>query len=350
MSSPRIPLFYVDDARFDAHVPPREHPERPERMAAVRRGLVAALIDHGAIALPARLAETSELLRAHSPAHLAHLEELYAAAPCTIDDGDTYVSPHTREAALLCAGSAAMLGRFVMERTAVRAVLTGRPPGHHATRNQAMGFCLLNNVAVAAYAALAAGADRVAIVDFDVHHGNGTQDIFEDDPRVLFVSVHESPLYPDSGYVHEIGRDAGKGFTINVPLPPGSGGADYAAAFRDVVEPALGAFDADVTFVSAGFDAHARDPLATMRLEASDYGAMACSLIRAATRRDTARLCVLLEGGYDLVGLEVASQAVGRALAGADYAFGGGAASADTAEVLASVIDAHHGFADLKKR
>jgi acetoin utilization deacetylase AcuC-like enzyme len=344
MDSLRFPLLYVDDPRFDGHVPPREHPERPARMGAVRRGLLAAIVEHGATPLPAEPARTSDLLKAHSEAHLAHLEQLFGSAPVAIDDGDTYVSPGTREAAFLCAGSAAMLARRAMGEPRIRTVLTGRPPGHHATRSEAMGFCLFNNVAVAAYAALDAGAERVAIVDFDVHHGNGTQDIFEADPRVLFISVHESPLYPDSGYAQEIGVGEGRGRTINVPLPPGSHGADYAAAFQRIITPALTRFGADLTLVSAGFDAHARDPLASMRLEADDYGAMMCALIAASTHEQHARLGVVLEGGYDLVGLEEASRAVGRALTGTAYTFAAGKPSAAALRAIESVVEVQRPF------
>jgi acetoin utilization deacetylase AcuC-like enzyme len=177
-----------------------------------------------------------------------------------------------------------------------------------------MGFCLLNNVAVAAQAARAAGAQRVAIIDFDVHHGNGTQAAFYGDPDVLFVSLHQFPLYPGTGHASEIGRGAARGRNVNVALPAGQGPEAYGHAFRRVVLPVLDAFAADVVLVSAGFDAHARDPLAQMELDAASFGAMTSALVAHAERVGHGRVGVLLEGGYDLIALEDSVRAVAHAL------------------------------------
>jgi acetoin utilization deacetylase AcuC-like enzyme len=194
-----------------------------------------------------------------------------------------------------------------------------RPPGHHAERDKAMGFCLINNVAVAARAAQRAGAKRVAIVDWDVHHGNGTQDVFEHDPDVLFISLHQWPLYPGTGAPGEVGIGEGLGSTANLALPPGAGPAEYAHAWRRVVRPLVEAFAPDAIFVSAGYDAHARDPLASMRLDEASYQAMASSVIATADRLGHGRVGFVLEGGYDLAALEgsvaaTAKAAIGEAL------------------------------------
>ncbi len=179
-----------------------------------------------------------------------------------------------------------------------------------------MGFCLLNNVALAARAAQAAGAKRVAIIDWDVHHGNGTQDIFEEDPDVLFVSLHQWPLYPGTGAPGEIGRGRGAGRTANLAMPPGSGPAEYAHAFRRVVLPLVSSFAPDVVLVSAGYDAHTKDPLASMRLDDASYQAMATSLIDAAERLGHGKVGFVLEGGYDLAALESSVAATTRAALG----------------------------------
>jgi acetoin utilization deacetylase AcuC-like enzyme len=197
-----------------------------------------------------------------------------------------------------------------------RGIALLRPPGHHAEPGRPMGFCLLNNIAVAAHAARAAGARRVAIVDFDVHHGNGTQAAFYDDPDVLFVSLHQYPLYPGTGAPREVGAGAGRGRTVNLALPPEQGPETYGAAFRQVVVPVLDAFGADVVLVSAGFDAHARDPLAQMELDSAGFAALTSALVAHAERAGHGRVGLLLEGGYDLVALEQSVAAVTRALRG----------------------------------
>ena len=233
-------------------------------------------------------------------------------------DADTYVSPRSVRAARRAAGGACALVEALLAAPAndARGVALLRPPGHHATRAQAMGFSLLNNAAVAAAHALERRAERVAVVDWDVHHGNGTQDIFWKDPRVLYVSLHQFPLYPGTGHVEEAGGGEGKGYTINVPLSPAAGPSVYADAFEQVVIPVLEGFAPELVLVSAGFDAHERDPLASMRLDDAAYRSMPRPLERVAARSANGRVALLLEGGYDLGAIEGSLAASIAAIAG----------------------------------
>jgi acetoin utilization deacetylase AcuC-like enzyme len=309
-------IAIVDDERFDAHEERGGgHPECPERLAAARQGLYAALPAEARVTLPAREATDAELRRVHSDDCIryvrARLSEGYGHL-----DADTYFAPGSREAAWLAAGAAIDLGTALAKGSAERGIALLRPPGHHATPDKSMGFCLLNNVALAAKAALASGLSRVAIVDWDVHHGNGTQDAFYDDPRVLFISLHQYPFYPGTGAPREVGGGEGRGFTANVALPAGSGDATYGAAFRDVVLPLLRAHAPELVLVSAGFDAHARDPLASMQLSSASYGAMASALIALADALGHGRIGFLLEGGYDLSALEASVGELGKSAAG----------------------------------
>jgi acetoin utilization deacetylase AcuC-like enzyme len=204
---------------------------------------------------------------------------------------------------LAAAGSVCELARQVMRGELQRGLAVVRPPGHHATRDRAMGFCVLNNVAAAAAAARAEGAARVAIIDWDVHHGNGTQDIFWDDPNVLYLSVHQFPYYPGTGAPTELGGPAARGATVNVGLPSGAGDTDYAAVFDHVFIPALDRFRPDLVLISAGFDAFVHDPLAGMRVTHAGFAAMARRLRAVADRHAGGRIVAALEGGYDLDGL-----------------------------------------------
>lgn len=197
-----------------------------------------------------------------------------------------------------------------------------------------MGFCLLNNVAIAAADALAQGMERVAIVDWDVHHGNGTQDIFYEDERVLFISLHQSPLYPGTGALHERGRGAGEGYTVNLPMPPGSGPNAYGAAFRQVVLPVLQAFESDLVLVSAGLDAHRRDPLASLMLDAHCFSAMTTALVRHVDDLGHGRLALFLEGGYDLEAIDESIEAIAHALFEKAVELPDGALSASEAEAV----------------
>ena len=307
-------LGYILDEIFIHHRAPSGHPERPARAEAIRDALNAAGIASRGKHVRTRVATDDELTGVHST---AYLEELLKVVPGKSGwlDPDTYFSPGTWDAARTAAGSVCQLATDVLHGALSEGLAVVRPPGHHATRDQAMGFCLLNNVAAAAAAARASGAGRVAIVDWDVHHGNGTQDIFWDDPNVLYMSVHQYPYYPGSGAPTELGGAHAKGATINVGLPGGSGDAEYAAVFDHVFLPAITKFQPDLVLVSAGFDAFEHDPLAGMRVTHAGFGAMAQRLRAIADRTSRGRIVAVLEGGYDLAGLAGGMTAVLSAFA-----------------------------------
>jgi acetoin utilization deacetylase AcuC-like enzyme len=294
------------DPLFFEHRSRGYHPERPERLAAARRG-VEHVEAEGArvIALAPRDATDAEILRVHDAGYLRDLTRLaghYAAL-----DADTYLAPASVAAARRAAGGAIALADALLsagDGDPRQGIALLRPPGHHATRDQGMGFCLLNNVAVAAAAAIAGGLTRVAIVDWDVHHGNGTQDIFWADGRVLVVSLHEAPLYPGTGASTEVGEGAGLGRIVNVPLPTAADDAVYRLAFTEVVLPTLRRFAPELVLISAGFDGHTRDPLASMQLTELGYGWMGRAVREIADESAGGRVGVLLEGGYDLTALE----------------------------------------------
>ncbi|HEY0250224.1 MAG TPA: histone deacetylase [Kofleriaceae bacterium] len=295
-------LGYILDEIFVQHRAPSGHPERPARAEAVRDALLAAHIKERAQQVPIRKATDEELARVHSGSYLSELERVVPGKAGWLDP-DTYFSQGTWDAALAAAGSTTELARKVLAGEHERGISVVRPPGHHATRDRAMGFCLINNVAAAAAAIRAAGAARVAILDWDVHHGNGTQDIFWDDPDVLYMSVHQFPYYPGTGAPTEIGGEAARGATMNVGLPAGSRDADYAAAFEHVFEPKLARWKPDFIFVSAGFDAFEHDPLAGMRVTHAGFAQLAARMRRSADQLCDGRILAVLEGGYDLDGL-----------------------------------------------
>jgi acetoin utilization deacetylase AcuC-like enzyme len=306
-------LTIFSSSLFHDHTPPPGHPERPER-ADVLDAIAARAVERGARLVEPRAATREELLCVHSPAHLSRLDAVRGRAAML--DADTFTSPETIERAELAAGAAVGAVEEVLAGRATRAMALVRPPGHHAEPDRAMGFCFFNNVAIAAAAALDHGLSRVAIVDFDVHHGNGTARAFDADPRVLFVSTHEWPLYPGTGAVTDVGRGAGEGFTVNVPLEAGATDGDYALVFERVVEPIVEAFAPELVLVSAGFDAHEHDPLAHMRLTRAGFELMAATLAQLADRHASGRLVAVTEGGYDLGALGESLDGVAAVLAG----------------------------------
>ncbi|MGH9050747.1 MAG: histone deacetylase family protein [Acidimicrobiia bacterium] len=287
-------LLVASDPTFEDHDPGRGHPERPARLRAVAAGIDESGLDGAIAALPARDATDDELLRVHTPTHIERLRRLSARGGGSIDP-DTVTSPGSWTAAVRAAGAGLAAVDALESGEGKAAFLALRPPGHHAGPATSMGFCLLNNVAVTA-AALAARGERVGVIDYDAHHGNGTQEVFYADPRVLCVSFHEWPLYPGTGRLDETGAGAGAATTCNLPLPAGATGDLYLRALDDVVEPIMERFGPDWLLVSAGFDAHRADPLTGLGLSAGDYGALAR---RMAELAPAGRLILFLEGGYD---------------------------------------------------
>jgi acetoin utilization deacetylase AcuC-like enzyme len=289
-------LVLVSSERFADHETPPGHPERPERAEIMdlvaddwrRRG--------GEVVAP-RLATLEQVSRVHDPDYVRHIAGLTGLSRAL--DPDTYTSPESHEIALLAAGATVDAVERVLGGPGQRALALVRPPGHHAERDRAMGFCLYNNVAIATAHARAEGVGRVAIVDIDVHHGNGTQHMFEADPDILYLSLHQFPFYPGTGEAGEIGRGEGRGFTVNIPLAAGAVDEDYRLAFADVVVPVLGQFEPGLILVSAGFDAHERDPLGGMRLSTAAFAAMFAELRAVADASCQGRLAAVVEGGYD---------------------------------------------------
>ncbi len=295
------PTGLVWEPRCQLHQPGVGHPESPRRLEAIRRGLDSAGLWHRCLLLPARAATEAELSRCHTPTYLATVQADIAAGLPELSTGDTAISAHSDEAARLAAGGALVAVEAVMAGRARNAFAAVRPPGHHATGERGMGFCVYNTVALAArHARAVCGCERVLIVDWDVHHGNGTQAIFWRDPSVLFCSVHQSPLYPGGGSATEQGDGPGTGFTLNCPLPPGSGGAEVLRALRTRLLPAADAFRPSLVLVSAGFDGMQGDPLADFQLTAADLASLTALVMDIAERHAHGRLVSVLEGGYRL--------------------------------------------------
>jgi len=290
------------------------HPERPERLAAIRRHLEAVgLWDELEVIEPIPCPRAA-LLRVHPEEHLDRVRRACLEAPGWLDP-DTPVSTGSWDAALLSAGGAIAACDAVAAGRAGAAFVATRPPGHHAEADRAMGFCLFNNVAVAArHLQAERGLERVFILDWDVHHGNGTQHLFEDDDTVFYFSTHQYPFYPGTGARAERGHGRGAGFTLNVPMPAGSGDDAYLEVFRDRLLPALEGFRPEFILISAGFDAHRDDPLANMRLTEAGYAALTTLVKEAADRLCGGRLVALLEGGYDLRALAASVEAHLRSL------------------------------------
>ncbi|HPG25927.1 MAG TPA: histone deacetylase [Myxococcota bacterium] len=302
------PVQLVEDARFLLHRGPEGHPERPERLAAVAEA--AAPFRDAIESVAPEPATTEALLRVHE----RRLIEALAStrdAPAGHLDADTYYGPSSWDAARLAAGGTLELARRVLRGEARSGLAAVRPPGHHAEAGRAMGFCLLNNVAIAAQAARAEeGAERILIFDWDVHHGNGTQHSFESDRDVLYLSTHQFPFYPGTGDFDEAGVGPGLGATINVPMPPGCGDAEYTGIVQRIVVPAATAFAPDLILVSCGFDAHRADPLASMEVGLEGYRAMASTLVALADMLCDGRIVFVLEGGYASSGVRDGTTAV----------------------------------------
>jgi acetoin utilization deacetylase AcuC-like enzyme len=308
----RSPLVITHPASYLHHPP--GHPERSERIAAIQAALVAnpalrglevlELEFAGETPVPGARATHEALVRVHDEQLVDRLfkagQEAELSGVGDWLDSDTFVGPGSLEAACAAVLSAREAARRAVAGDPVTTFSFCRPPGHHATRSQAMGFCLFNNVAAAAQLALDSGLERVAIVDFDVHHGNGTQDIFYERGDVLYISTHQWPLYPGTGGTDERGRGEGEGFTLNLPLPAGYGDDDYTRIFDQAVLPALDRYQPELLLVSAGYDAHHDDPLAGMELSTAGFGLLAARLLDRANHLCEGRSAWILEGGYDV--------------------------------------------------
>ena len=303
-----MPLFLVTSDRFADHLTPPGHPERPER-AEVMQVIGSRFRATGGAVLEPRAATDEDLTRVHTREHLASLASVRGTAAML--DPDTFTSPESEDVARLAAGAVLTAIDCVRGRPDhARALALVRPPGHHAEAAKAMGFCLFNNVAVGAAYARVSGAARVAIVDFDVHHGNGTQWTFYDDPTVLFASSHQFPYYPGTGAAEESGRGAGTGFTLNVPLEVGATDRDVEDAYARVVLPRVRAFEPELIMVSAGFDAHENDPLGQLRMTTAGFGRLTKAIVDLADEVCAGRVVLVTEGGYDLHALAECLQTV----------------------------------------
>lgn len=303
----------ISDPLFLDHAMPAGHPERPDRLRAIEK--VLGIPKFAALQREGAAPGTLDLARLVHPD--SYVDQVAGHSPVegfAFLDADTSMSPGSLRAAIAAMGSATRAVDSVLAGEVSNAFVAARPPGHHAMRECAMGFCLFNTIAVAARHARKSGAKRIAIVDWDVHHGNGTQDIFWADRDVLFISSHEMPLYPGSGALSERGEHD---MIVNVPLRAGDDGARFREAFEARVFPRLIAHQPDLILISAGFDAHRRDPLANLRLEAADYAWATEKLMGIAEKHAGGRIVSLLEGGYDLEALSTSVAAHVETLMGA---------------------------------
>lgn len=310
-------LVFFDPVGHESHFADG-HPERPERIEAIRLGLQAMGWWDRFPHLPAMEVPWPILEAVHTPAYLHQLEN--ACRNGVWLDMDTYTTPASWRLALAAAGGSLAVAQAVWNAQAWRGFALARPPGHHACPDRGMGFCLLNNIALAAeYLLQQHGAQRLAIVDLDLHHGNGTQEIFYQRSDVFYISTHQSPLYPGSGAVEEVGYGKGEGFTANLPLPPGSGDMAFAAGMDELILPLLERYRPEAILVSVGFDTHWRDPLGSLQVSAQGHHDLIRSLTRFADRHCAGHIALFLEGGYDLQAGSACAQAYAAALLGQPF-------------------------------
>jgi acetoin utilization deacetylase AcuC-like enzyme len=312
-------LVIVRDEKFQDHVTPELHPESPKRLAAIDAALKSSKLIDNVEQAPPRMATEDEISVVHNAEYIEHLQE-DAERARNVDsivqlDGDTYISAESYDTAKLAAGAGLVGIDSVGKKN--NSFVVVRPPGHHALADRAMGFCLFNNVAVAArYAQQKLGCKRIFIVDWDVHHGNGTQALFFNDPSVFFVSFHQYPFWPpDSGWYTEDGAGEGKGFNMNIPLPAGTGDRGYGKAFEELVQPVCAEYGPDLIMLSAGYDAHQFDPLGQQQITTNGYVNLSNKLVNMASEAET-NIAAFLEGGYNTESLSEAVVATMRVLNG----------------------------------
>lgn len=301
-------LIVVSSSRFVDHVTPPGHPERSER-AEVMEAAAASFAAHRGVVVEPRSATDEDLARVHTREHIDGIGA--ARGRATKIDEDTFTSPESDDIARLAAGAVLTAVDAVLDGAqGSRALALVRPPGHHAEANRAMGFCLFNNIAVGAAYARSRGCARVAIVDYDVHHGNGTQWMFYEDPAVLYVSSHQYPYYPGTGAATETGRGAGAGLTLNIPLEGGTRDDEVERLYAEFAIPKLREFKPGLLMISAGFDAHAQDPLGQLRMTTEGFGRLTKALLDVADEVSEGRVVLVTEGGYDLRALSACLQTV----------------------------------------
>jgi acetoin utilization deacetylase AcuC-like enzyme len=317
MAPPRLPTGFVADPYYREHRPGPGHPEAPARYDAVVEGVRAAVPGARLLTLTPRDGTEDDVALCHTRDYIEVVRrDVVDVVPC-LSTGDTDVCPESMAVALRAVGGVLAAVDAVVEGTVRNAFCAVRPPGHHATPDRGMGFCIFNNVAIAArYAQQRHGLERVLIVDWDVHHGNGTQAVFGGDPSVFYFSTHQWPCYPGTGRVSETGTGAGRGATLNCPCPPGSGRREIVGAFRERLLPAMAAFRPAFVLISAGFDARVADGIGQCLLEDGDFGELTDIVMSVADRYAGGRVVSALEGGYNLAGLASAAGAHAAALAG----------------------------------
>ncbi|MEQ9824493.1 MAG: histone deacetylase [Puniceicoccaceae bacterium] len=294
-----FPVGLIQDVRFLHHDTGPAHPENRGRLEHLRSFLANKSLSDSLLSLSCEAADPKVLSLVHDSAYIEYIQKTSASGPALLDDGDTRVSSASWEVALLAVGASIEAIKQVHSGRIQRAFVACRPPGHHAMRNHAMGFCLFNNIAIAArYAQQQLGYERIMILDWDVHHGNGTQDAFYRDPSVFFCSLHQYPFYPGTGSEREQGAGEGLHYTLNIPLPEGSDMRDYREAMKNQVFPAAEAFEPELLLISAGFDAHVMDPLGNMQLHDEDFRELTELSLTIANRHCGGKVISILEGGY----------------------------------------------------
>ena len=341
-------LALIKDDRYLAHDPGDGHPESPDRLRVIH-GLIEREFS-GLPLIPPRLATQGELALVHDPFYIQTVADTAGRAHSQLDP-DTGLSARSYEIACLAAGGL-LQGVDSLLRTPNSKLRTPysifafvRPPGHHAEPERGMGFCLFNNVAIAAaYAKEQYGLKRILIVDWDLHHGNGTQRAFFDDPGVLFFSSHQYPYYPGSGGVHEVGSGKGEGYTVNAPFPPGFGDAEYVSVYTKILAPIALEYKPELVLVSAGFDPYVKDPLGGMKLTGEGFGALAGIVQNIARQACDGKVLMTLEGGYNPEGLRNGVRAVLQTLAGRLAPLPENAPSADADEVMARIVRVHKNY------